>query len=190
MKRAAFLPLAVAVVLAGPTPSRAAVQKWNIEIGADAGYSHFDKRVELKDAGTTGFRLGLVLHPAFEVQAYYDTLSARKTDANQPNSDYHQTFTGVRVMGVFHAAEEARVYPYMLAGAGQVKTTFDSGNAGFAKQDDKSNFEDVGFGARIHIWKGLNANAELFMRHLRTLNETSSNTNVHGGISWILGKKK
>lgn len=190
MKRGALLLLVVVVVLAGWSPSPAAVRKWSVEVGAQGSYANFDNRLEVKNADALGFRLGFVVHPAFEIQALYDTLSTERKGPNLGNSEYSQDFIGLRVMGVFRGAEEARVNPYMIAGGGLVKTKFDSGASGFIARENTSEFGDAGVGLRIHIWKDLNANVEVLIRHLRTLDDTSSNTYVSAGVSWFLGGKK
>jgi len=189
MTRSVAVPLAVAVLLAAWSPS-AAVDKYSVELGGQLSLSRFSNNLDLKNTFPVGLRAGFVLHPAFEVVATYDTLGTESKNRLSRNSDYSQDFLGLRAQGVFRAGEESRINPYMFAGGGVAKTTFDSGLAGASKVDDKTSFEDVGAGLRIHIWKGLHANGEFFIRHLRTLDQTASNTWFSGGVSWFIGGKK
>jgi hypothetical protein len=136
-----------------------------------------------------GFRLGLVIHPAFQVEAVYTNLSTELKGA--PGSDYKQDALGLRVMAVFKASEDVRVNPYMLAGGGLENTKFNpAAGTGLKKGKDQAFFEDVGIGVRIAIWKGLHANSELFVRHQQTLGMTESNAFFTYGVSWLIGRKK
>jgi len=188
MKRCALFLSVLLVVLVSWSTSSAAVGKWSVELGAEGAFINPSAGLDLKQYNSHGLRAGLVLHPAFEVMATYDTTSPNSKVL--PNSDLTQDFMGLRVVGVFHAAEDTRVNPYMIAGGGILKTTFKSGVAGDPTIDDKAFYEDVGAGLRFHVVKGLYANGEYFVRHYRTLEKTSSNSWYSFGFSWFLGGKQ
>jgi hypothetical protein len=189
MKLRVAVPLAVAILIAAWSPSMA-VDRYSVELGVQGSFASLASNLNLDDTFSGSVRGGFVLHPAFEIVAFYDTLSTQSNKPAARNSDYSQDFLGVRVQGVFRAAEESRINPYMFAGGGEVKTTFDPGLPGHVEDEDTASFEDVGGGIRIHIWKGLHANGEFFIRHLRTLDKTSSSPWFGGGVSWFIGGKK
>ena len=194
MKRGALLLLVLVVLLAvvmlaGSSRTDAAVEKWTIDVGVDGFRAGFDNGLHVRDTWKgSGFRLGLVVRPAFQVEGIYTTVSTEVKGF--PGSEYKQDAKGLRVMAVFKAAEDVRVNPYMLAGAGVETTKLDLATPGLKKVKDDAFFEDAGLGARFAIWKGLHANAELFIRHQRTLKETSSNAIFTYGLSWLIGFKK
>jgi len=189
MKRGALLLLVPVVLLAGWSAPRAAVEKWTIDAGIDGFHAGFDNGLHVKDIWDgRGFRAGLVIRPAFQVEAIYTNLSTEMKGS--PGSQYKQDALGVRVMAVLKAAEDVRMNPYMFGGAGIETTKLNPGPAGGASLKDSASFEDVGFGARIAVWKGLHANTELFIRHQHTLQETSSNAFFTFGVSWLIGHKK
>jgi hypothetical protein len=190
MKRGALLLLVPVVLLAGWSPSGAAVEKWTIDAGVDGFHAGFDNGLHAKDIWKgKGVRLGLVIHPAFQVEAVYTSLSTEVKGA--PGSEYKQDAIGLRVMAVYKASEDVRVNPYMLAGGGLENTKFNPAAAtGLKSGKDQSFFEDVGIGVRIAIWKGLHANSELFVRHQQTLGMTESNAFFTYGVSWLIGRKK
>lgn len=186
------LPLLASVLwLAGSSLSTAdAVKRWTIDIGVQGSEIKYDKTLDVDNDFAGGFRLGLVLHPAFQVEATYDTVSTRKSEPKFENSTYKQEFTGLQVMGVFRASEDVRANPYMIVGGGHAKTTFDPGVPGSTVKDDSTLYGDAGFGVRYQAWKGLHVNAELYVRHLRTLDKSGTDAFFSAGVSWQIGLGK
>ncbi|HZE89132.1 MAG TPA: outer membrane beta-barrel protein [Verrucomicrobiae bacterium] len=183
------LPLLVsALLLAGSSLSTAdAVRKWTIDVGVQGSEIKFDKTLDVNNDLANGFRLGLVIHPALQIEGTYDTVSTRRSEAKLADSTYKQEFTGLRVMGVLKGSDDVKVNPYMIIGGGKAKTTFDPGNPGSTIRSDNTLYGDVGFGVRYQAWKGLHVNGEFVIRHLRTLDTSGTDALFSVGASWMIG---
>lgn len=191
MKRAALPLSALAVLLSLVSAPQAALKKWSIEPSVHGAYYYIDKDAQLEHTTYGMGRLGLVIFPAFEVEATFEQVSTDSKEERFSNADWQSDFAGLRFLGTFRATEDEKVYPYIVAGVGKVKTTFDSGIAGQPEEEDSAVYDEVGFGARIFLWKQLNIRPEFALHHYRTLGQTETNARYSVGISYFfLGSKK
>ncbi|MBI3451210.1 MAG: outer membrane beta-barrel protein [Acidobacteria bacterium] len=191
MNRRVLALLVSVLLLAGSSLSTAeAVKKWSIDVGVQGSEIKFDKTIGIDNDFATGFRLGLVVHPALQIEGTYDTVTTRKSEADLSHSTYKQQYTGLRVMGVLKGSDDVKANPYMIVGGGKATTTFDPGRPGSTVRDDNTLYGDLGFGVRYQAWKGLHVNGEFFVRHLRTLGTSGTDAFFSVGASWIIGFSK
>ena len=191
MKRAALPLSALAVLLSLVTAPQAALKKWAIEPSVHEAYYYIDKDAQLHHPTYGMGRIGFNVFPAFEVEATFESISTDSKEERFKNSDWQSDFSGLRFLGTFRATEDEKVYPYIVAGLGKVKTTFDSGIAGDPELKDNAVYDEIGFGARVFVWKQLNIRPEFSLHHYRTLGQTQTNARYSVGISYFfLGSKK
>jgi len=189
MKRGVLVACAVAVLLGGLSSSEAAIRRWSGEVGIHGGYEKMDADLEVKDDWIYGATLGLSVFPAFQVEAIFATVSTESAKSAYEGSDFSLDFTGLRLVGTFRAGEDSKVKPYVVAGGGTVKNTFDKGGTR-PVDDDNAAYGEIGVGVRYFLWKDLDLRGEAGLRHLRTLGVTQSDFHFTVGVSFFfLGKK-
>jgi hypothetical protein len=191
MKRGAVLTCAVVCLLAGSLPAGAgALRKWGVDVSVHGGFNKLDADSDIKESGVVGARLGLAVFPSFIVEGSFESTSSESERQALPDSDYSEDSYGLRAIGVFRAAEDVRVQPYVVAGGGITDVQFDPGLPGRAVEEDETQFQEVGAGARVGILKDLAVRGEVVVKHFRANHVTQSDIHFTVGISYFLFGKK
>jgi hypothetical protein len=202
MKRGVVLAAAAAALfLASSAPAQATiVKKWSMNVGVMGGIDKVDENTKWEDTTITGGRLGLAVMPGFQVEAAYDKYDTKPKDSNAPHQDITTKYTGLRFVGTFFAQEDVKVLPYVVAGVGRVRSEVQEKKEVLTSPPapqtpvmktlmitttDDGTYGEMGFGARIFLWKNLNLRGEVGFRQSRTLDITQTNTTVGVTVSYI-----
>lgn len=201
MKRGVVLAAVAALFLAGSAPAQATiVKRWSMNVGVMGGIEKVDENTMWEDTTIRGGRLGLAIMPGFQVEAAYDTFDTKRKTSVPVGADATNTYTGLRFVGTFFSQEDVKVLPYVVAGVGRVKSELTHKKQVLtsppapqtpmlktveATWTDTATYGELGFGARVFLWKNLNVRGEVGFKQSRTLNITQTNTQVGITISYI-----
>ncbi|HXI03100.1 MAG TPA: outer membrane beta-barrel protein [Candidatus Saccharimonadales bacterium] len=184
MKRGVVLAAVAALFLAASAPAEATiVKRWSMNVGVMGGIEKVDENTDWEDTTIRGARLGLAVKPGFQVEACYDTFDTKRKTAAPVGANATTTYTGLRFVGTFFSQEDVKVLPYVVAGVGRVKSELMPDD----RKDvtDTATYGELGFGARVFLWKNLNVRGEVGFKQSRTLNITQTNTQVGITFSYL-----
>jgi opacity protein-like surface antigen len=176
---------ALVLLLALSSPALASFGQGNGEIGVGFGITQFDDNTF--DETGTGFavRGGYNITKLFEVEGQLSQVSADVDNALV--GDAEVSATTLMVNGVFNFHPRPAIVPYALFGLGTTSVDVDVSGA---SADDSSAAYQFGGGSRFYFGKDkkMAARVEVSWINEETFNESSTHTNIVGGLTWKLGK--
>jgi opacity protein-like surface antigen len=177
MKRCLVVAVLLAIALAGiQSPEAAVIKKWSVEPAVRGSFYTTDKDLAVDNDTTFSGSLAFSVLPSFQVELFADELNAESLEIEREDTEFTNEYQGIRLIGTLRAQEDERVLPFVGAGYGKVKTTFDRGGDKVLLEDDSSPYFEFTLGARVFVWKSMNIRGEFSLKQHRSLERTQTNT--------------
>jgi hypothetical protein len=176
---------AVAILLALNSPALAGFGKGTGEVGVGLAVTQLDSSTYDDTATGFGVRGGYNFTKLFELEGQLSRASASPDDDTLGDLDLDSTTLFVN--GLFNFHPRPTIVPYALVGLGT--TDVDVEGSGVSDSDSSTAYQ-FGGGSRFFFGKEkkMAARVEISWINEDTFDESSTHTNIIGGLTWKLGR--
>ena len=177
---------AVALLFVLNSPALASFGQRNGEVGVGLAMTQLDSSTYDDTATGFGVRGGYNITKLFELEGQLSRASA-SFDVDSVG-DLDMDSTTLFVNGVFNFHPRPTIVPYALVGLGNTSVEVEGSGV---SEDDSSTAYQFGGGSRFYFGKEkkMAARVEVSWISEDTFDESSTHTNIVGGLTWKLGKK-